>query len=81
MSKFTDPMMLALLLACASMTASAAPTELQHEQCQARGDGADSPESPVRPADADAKPAAKSRLLLPPGMNPRWHSFLPGMFR
>ncbi len=35
--------------------------------------------------DVPDKPAVgsglKPRLLSPPGMHPRWHSFLPGMFR
>ena len=77
------------LAVCALMwavTASANPVESTADPgppaCPTRAAGTEpEAESDARKATGSPGDGPRSRLSTPPGMNPRWHRFLPGMFR
>lgn len=83
-------LVLAAVLAAGAVTEAVAavgdePATPPH--CQVRTDDAD-PGTPESPPDSAARstrsPNAtplKASPASPPGMHPRWHRFLPGMFR
>ncbi|KTF41293.1 hypothetical protein ISN34_02960 [Xanthomonas translucens pv. translucens] len=85
------PCLILLLLPLAAAQASEAPASKQRNDC-VYTDATDAdavqarPASTARPSSAAAKPAAPSgggndSDLVPRLRMPKWHSFLPGMFR
>ncbi|MEL4893583.1 hypothetical protein PQU63_19460 [Xanthomonas protegens] len=86
------PCLLLLLLPLAAAHASNVLAEKPHTDCT-YGDAADADSSPTRPPAAMHAPASTGKPastttgggsdsdLVPRMRMPKWHSFLPGMFR
>ena len=86
---------LALLLLCACTSVSARNVALQSPNGESgtcpevESQAVETPAPKAKHANARAKPAAKpapasqggGEATAPRGQGPRWHSFLPGMFR
>lgn len=91
LSSWGGPAGLCLLLALASLTSAAAAREVklgpggpscQEDHHEAAADRAASPVASPRAGDGKVQPSLHSDAIRGGRLqSPRWHSFLPGMFR